>query len=109
MSRLTSGDTLRLHGLHWLARAALRAGRPLRAKALVDRVGRRFPLRGGVEVARAAVRELLPAGSCLSRALVIAATLPGAGLLILPNVSHFAFLQDPAMFNYALLHFLGDA
>jgi pimeloyl-ACP methyl ester carboxylesterase len=38
----------------------------------------------------------------------IAATIPGAGLLILPNVSHFAFLQDPAMFNSALLHFLGD-
>jgi pimeloyl-ACP methyl ester carboxylesterase len=38
----------------------------------------------------------------------IAATIPGAGLLILPNVSHFAFLQDPVMFNDAILHFLGD-
>jgi pimeloyl-ACP methyl ester carboxylesterase len=38
----------------------------------------------------------------------IAATIPGAGLLILPNVSHFAFLQDPGLFNYAVLHFLGD-
>lgn len=38
----------------------------------------------------------------------IAATIPGAGLLILPNVSHFAFLQDPDMFNFAILHFLGD-
>jgi pimeloyl-ACP methyl ester carboxylesterase len=38
----------------------------------------------------------------------IAATIPGAGLLILPNASHFAFLQDPRMFNYAILHFLGD-
>jgi pimeloyl-ACP methyl ester carboxylesterase len=38
----------------------------------------------------------------------IAATIPGAGLLILPNVSHFAFLQDPVLFNDALLHFLGD-
>jgi pimeloyl-ACP methyl ester carboxylesterase len=38
----------------------------------------------------------------------IAATIPGAGLLILPNVSHFAFLQDPGPFNDALLHFLGD-
>ncbi|MET0639641.1 MAG: alpha/beta hydrolase [Hyphomicrobium sp.] len=36
----------------------------------------------------------------------IAATIPHAGLLILPNVSHFAFLQDPALFNFALLHFL---
>lgn len=38
----------------------------------------------------------------------IAATIPGAGLLILPNTSHFAFLQDPDLFNFAILHFLGD-
>ena len=36
----------------------------------------------------------------------IAATIPGAGLLILPNTSHFAFLQNPGLFNAALLHFL---
>ena len=36
----------------------------------------------------------------------IAATIPGAGLLILPNASHFAFLQDPALFNATVLHFL---
>jgi pimeloyl-ACP methyl ester carboxylesterase len=36
----------------------------------------------------------------------IAATIPGAGLLILPNASHFAFLQDPALFNAAVLNFL---
>jgi pimeloyl-ACP methyl ester carboxylesterase len=38
----------------------------------------------------------------------IAAMIPGAGLLILPNTSHFAFLQDPTLFNFAVLHFLGD-
>ena len=38
----------------------------------------------------------------------IAATIPHAGLLILPDVSHFAFLQDPEQFNFAILHFLGD-
>jgi pimeloyl-ACP methyl ester carboxylesterase len=38
----------------------------------------------------------------------VAATIPGAGLLILPNASHFAFLQDPDLFSYAVLHFLGD-
>ena len=38
----------------------------------------------------------------------IAATIPGAGLLILPNTSHFAFMQDPDLFNYAVQHFLGD-
>jgi pimeloyl-ACP methyl ester carboxylesterase len=38
----------------------------------------------------------------------IAAMIPHAGLLILPNTSHFAFLQDPRQFNFAILHFLGD-
>lgn len=38
----------------------------------------------------------------------LAATIPGAGLLILPNASHFAFLQDPALFNAALLQFLAQ-
>jgi pimeloyl-ACP methyl ester carboxylesterase len=38
----------------------------------------------------------------------IAATIPNAGLLILSNTSHFAFLQDPALFNFALLHFLDN-
>ncbi|MDQ7977831.1 alpha/beta hydrolase [Paraburkholderia sp. SARCC-3016] len=38
----------------------------------------------------------------------IAATIPGAALAILPDTSHFAFLQDPAAFNFAVLHFLGD-
>jgi pimeloyl-ACP methyl ester carboxylesterase len=38
----------------------------------------------------------------------MAATIPGAGLAILPDTSHFAFLQDPAAFNFAVLHFLGD-
>ena len=38
----------------------------------------------------------------------VAAVIPRAGLLILPNVSHFAFLQDPKLFNDAMLHFLDD-
>jgi pimeloyl-ACP methyl ester carboxylesterase len=36
----------------------------------------------------------------------MAALIPGAGELILPQVSHFAHLQDPEQFNDALLHFL---
>jgi len=36
----------------------------------------------------------------------MASVIPHAGLLILPNVSHFAFLQDPALFNAVVLHFL---
>jgi pimeloyl-ACP methyl ester carboxylesterase len=36
----------------------------------------------------------------------MAALIPGAGELILPQASHFAFLQGPVMFNQALLVFL---
>jgi len=32
--------------------------------------------------------------------------MPGGGLLIEPDVSHFAFLQDPAQFNRDIAHFL---
>jgi pimeloyl-ACP methyl ester carboxylesterase len=39
----------------------------------------------------------------------MASHIPGAGLLILPQVSHFAFLQDPEGFNAAVLHFLDHA
>jgi pimeloyl-ACP methyl ester carboxylesterase len=36
----------------------------------------------------------------------MAAHIPGAGLLIQPEVSHFSFIQDPQQFNNDLLHFL---
>jgi pimeloyl-ACP methyl ester carboxylesterase len=36
----------------------------------------------------------------------IAANVPNAGLLLLPEVSHFAFLQDPAGFTESVEHFL---
>lgn len=36
----------------------------------------------------------------------MAANIPGAGLLLQPEVSHFSFLQDPAQFNADVLHFL---
>jgi pimeloyl-ACP methyl ester carboxylesterase len=36
----------------------------------------------------------------------MAANIPGSGLLIQPEVSHFSFLQDPAQFNADVLHFL---
>jgi pimeloyl-ACP methyl ester carboxylesterase len=36
----------------------------------------------------------------------MAATIPNAKLTILSNVSHFAFIQDPARFNITLLRFL---
>jgi pimeloyl-ACP methyl ester carboxylesterase len=39
---------------------------------------------------------------------MIAATIPGAGLLILPNTSHFLFLQDPDQFTWHIMHFLSQ-
>jgi pimeloyl-ACP methyl ester carboxylesterase len=36
----------------------------------------------------------------------MAANIPGAGLLLQPEVSHFSFLQDPVQFNKDVLHFL---
>ena len=36
----------------------------------------------------------------------LAATIPNAKLVILPNVSHFAILQNPSAFNAAVLQFL---
>jgi len=38
--------------------------------------------------------------------LFMADHIPGSGLLIEPQVSHFSFLQDPAQFNSDVLHFL---
>jgi pimeloyl-ACP methyl ester carboxylesterase len=36
----------------------------------------------------------------------MAANIPGAGLLLQPEVSHFSFLQDPEQFSGDVLHFL---
>jgi pimeloyl-ACP methyl ester carboxylesterase len=36
----------------------------------------------------------------------MAAQIPASGLLLMPEVSHFAFLQDPQQFNDAVLHFM---
>ncbi len=38
--------------------------------------------------------------------LFMADNIPGSGLLIQPQVSHFSFLQDPAQFNGDVQHFL---
>jgi len=36
----------------------------------------------------------------------LARAIPGAQLILLPGVSHFAMLQDPGLFDRAMLHFL---
>jgi hypothetical protein len=75
-------DFVALHGIHWIARVALRVQPPLRAKRTVDRIARGLrPLRGVAEAHQAA-QMLGGAGSCLSRAVAIASRLPGAHVVI---------------------------
>jgi pimeloyl-ACP methyl ester carboxylesterase len=38
----------------------------------------------------------------------LVATIPGARLVVIPNASHFAMLQNPRAFNAAILDFLDD-
>jgi pimeloyl-ACP methyl ester carboxylesterase len=42
-------------------------------------------------------------------AVYLAQTIPGAELIVLPNVSHFAPLQRPALFNGVIERFVGTA
>jgi pimeloyl-ACP methyl ester carboxylesterase len=45
-------------------------------------------------------------GIRLAHTVYMAQTIPHAHLLIFPDASHFAFLQDPALFDAALIEFL---
>jgi pimeloyl-ACP methyl ester carboxylesterase len=47
-------------------------------------------------------------GIKLDHTIYMAQTIPHASLLILPNASHFAFLQDPVLFNAAMLEFIDE-
>jgi hypothetical protein len=48
----------------------------------VDRVAQHMPRLRGADDARAAVSALRHSGSCLSRAIAVAATIPGADVVI---------------------------
>jgi hypothetical protein len=82
LSALTFGDSVRLRGLHVLARIALVIRPPLQAKAIVDWAARRAPPLRNISQAQEGVRILFPWGSCLSRAIAVAAALPEAEVVI---------------------------
>jgi hypothetical protein len=67
--------------LHVVARLAVRASTPLRAKRIVDALGGLLPPLSVGEAMRIA-QELEGAGTCLSRALTIAARLPRSQVVI---------------------------
>ena len=73
---------LGLHILHVVARVALRVQKPLRAKQTVDEIGRHFRVFENLTEAQRAATDLDRWGTCLSRALTVAARLPGAEVVI---------------------------
>ncbi len=74
-------DNVNVRVLHEAARIAVRALPPLRAKQVIDAIGRLMrPL--SADEARTAVRGLGGAGSCLTRALAISAVLPASEVVI---------------------------
>lgn len=80
--------------LHLLARVLLRVCSPKHAYSIVVKVGGLLPpLPGGPEALRRAAIRLGPRGTCLSRALTMAARVPEADLVIgvLPRVGQRLF------------------
>lgn len=65
-----------------IARGLLRASRPLRAHAIMLRLGAWLPPLGSADEARRVARSLAGRGSCLSRALAVAARVPTADVVI---------------------------
>jgi hypothetical protein len=75
-------DGLITHALHGVAWVALRVQSPVNARRTVARLGARVPPFATAAEARSGARRLLPAGSCLSRSLAIAARLRGSSVVI---------------------------
>jgi hypothetical protein len=73
---------LSLHALNLAAVVALAFLPPREAHDLIDRLGARLPRPIDEDTARDAVARLKPLGTCLSRALAIAARLPTADVVI---------------------------
>jgi hypothetical protein len=68
-----------LHGIAWIA---MHLQKPLAAKRTVDFVGRWMPRFRTVDDARAAANSLDRQGTCLSRALAVAARVEGGEVVI---------------------------
>ena len=75
-------DRIRDLALLAMAHGALRIFRPLRAHAVMMRVGAWLPRLETAEEARRVARSLRRHGSCLSRALVVASRAPTADVVI---------------------------
>jgi hypothetical protein len=75
-------DALSTHAVHMVAWLALRLQNPLAARRTTARIGARIRPFENLQEARSAAARLSRSGSCLSRALAIAARLPGSAVVI---------------------------
>ena len=111
-------DPARPRFVGYVARAATeyRARSPTPAgwpafRAAVSRMWRTEPRYTAADLARIRVPVTIAIGErdeVIGRAhsAYLARTIPGARLVVLPRVSHFAILQDPALVSAAILRFL---
>lgn len=93
---MSSERPVRLHALHGAAWLAVRVLSPSTAKRAVDAVARLVPSFSSEEEAREGERALGSIGSCLTRALTIAALLPGSEVIIGVDPSRAAKLHAHA-------------
>ncbi|HEY8088316.1 MAG TPA: lasso peptide biosynthesis B2 protein [Polyangiaceae bacterium] len=82
MSSVSARALVRLHVLHGVARLALRVMSPARAQRAVGLAARFATPFASEEDARVGTRALGSSGTCLTRALAVAALLPGSEVAI---------------------------
>jgi hypothetical protein len=93
---MSASELARLLGLHCVAWMAVRFLSPTSAKRAVDTVARLVPSFASEEEAEQGARALSAHGSCLTRAMTVAALLPGSEVAIGVDHSRSATLHAHA-------------
>jgi hypothetical protein len=106
--KLSLRERAALRALHGVARVALHVLAPARAKRLLDRLGRRLPACDTPDQLRAGERLLEGRGTCLTRALALAARAPSAQVVIAVDPRRSAALHAHAWVELAGLSFGED-
>jgi hypothetical protein len=104
VSSVGSRSKLLDHSIHLAAWALLKTSSPARAHALILRIGGLFPRIAQREDVLRSLRTMGPYGSCLSRALAVAARTPNADVVI--GVDH---RKDRPLFAHAWVEMNGVA
>jgi hypothetical protein len=99
--RPSLSDRTSLHALHGVARLAVRLLTPVRAKRLLDRLGGGLRAYRTPDELRAGAHVLDGHGTCLTRALTLAARAPGAEVVIAVDPRRSASLHAHAWVEFA--------